>query len=288
MRKRHGHRIRAATLLAAIVAACGVPEAGDEAGAGEDHLAAARALAEKGRYDSAFHLFNLAAGAGGEDAAAALVGRGVIRSARGEHREAAADFDSALVLRPGYVPALSNLAVAHLELSRWDRALAVLDSLARLRPEDAKVRYDRAHAHRGKGELVRALEELDRALTLDPEMERALLTRGSLYARRDDLDLAVADFERAVEISGSEAAKRNLAIARLEAGDDREAARLFTELLSRAPLEPRYHLYRGRARRGLGREGEAAADFRRVLELTGNPALRQQAIRALREMGAGA
>jgi tetratricopeptide (TPR) repeat protein len=290
MRARLRRRIGTAGLAAAAaLAACGSPDRGPGGGADaatEDHLEAARAFAEEGRYDSALRRYTLALD-GGADAAEALEGRGVVQSARGEHEAAAADFDSVLALRPGRGSAMANLAVAQMELSRWDTALAVLDSLARMRPGDAKVYYDRAHAWRGKGRTARALEDLDRALDLDPEMAQAYMSRGSLYARRDDLDLAVADFERAVDLSGGEAARRNLGVARLASGEHREAARIFGQLLERAPLNPRYHLYRGRARRGLGREGEAAADFRRVLELTGNPALRQQAIRELRELDAG-
>lgn len=280
--------VTAGVLAAAALAACGAPDRapGDAAAGAEGHLEAARAFAEAGRYDSALRRYDLAL-AGGADAAEALEGRGVVRSARGEHEAAVADFDSVLALRPGRASALANLAVAEMELSRWDSALAVLDSLARMRPGDAKVHYDRAHAWRGKGRFARALEELDRALELDPEMAPAYLSRGSLYARRDDLDLAVADFQRAVDLSGSEAARKNLGVARLASGDYREAARIFGGLLERAPLNPRYHLYRGRALRGLGRPQEAAADLRRVLELTGNPALRQQAIRELRELEAG-
>lgn len=252
-----------------------------------DHLEAARAFAESGEYDSALRRYTLAAERGGE-AAVALNERGMIRAARGQHQRAAADFDSALALRPDYASALSNLAVAHLELARWDRALSVLDHLGELRPRDAKVYYDRAHAYEGKGELVRALESLDRAVELDPELADAYLTRGTIYARRDDLQLAASDFEKAVSLSGSERARKNLGVARLETGDPREADRIFTELLSSAPLNARYHLYRGRARRAMGREAEAAEDFRRALELTGNPGLREQAIAALKELDAGA
>lgn len=275
-----------ALLLAAILAGCG-PTDGDEGTTADTSrvvdLESARALAERGRYDSALRLYTVLVERGGR-VAVALNERGMVRSARGEHEEAVADLDSALALRPGWPPALSNLAVANLALSRWDRALSVLDTLASLRPDDPKVHYELAHAWKGKGRTVRAIEELDRALELDPELVEARMTRGSLYAGRDDLDLAIADFERAASISGSAKARRNLAIARLEAGQLEPAERLFTELIGRDPLRARYYLYRGRARRGLGRDGEAASDFRRVLELTGNPAVRQRAIDALRGM----
>lgn len=274
----------AVTGAAVVATACGAPDGGGDGAAG-DHLEAARALAEEGDHDSAVDRYTRALGAGA-DAATVLNERGVSRSVLGEHRGAAADFDSALALRPGEASALSNLAVTHLELARWDRALEALDSLAVLRPDEAKVYYDRARAHQGQGRLDRALEDLDRALELDPEMAEAYVTRGALHARRDELEAAISDFEAAVSLTDGETARKNLGLARLEAGEHEEADRIFTELLSRSPLVARYHLYRGRARRGLGRDSEATADFRRTLELTGNPALRQFAIDALREMGA--
>ena len=86
-------------------------------------------------------------------------------------------------------------------------------------------------------------------------------------------------------LSGGENARKNLGIARREAGDHEGALEVFDRLLADHPLQARYLLYRGRAYRGLGRTGEAEADFRRALELTGNPGIREQAIRALREMG---
>lgn len=275
-----------AAVAAALVAAGCAPPGGDDDRAADRHLERARAFAGDGEYDSAVHRYTLALEAGA-DAATALEERGVARAEGGDPRRAAADFDSVLALRPGDPEVLSNLAVTLLELARWERALGVLDSLAELRPGEAKVHYDRARAHQGRGRIDRALEDLDRALQLDPELGEAYVSRGALRARRGDLEAAIADFEEAVSLTGSETARKNLGVARLQAGDHAEADRIFTELLARAPLVARYHLYRGRARRALGREGEAEADFRRVLDLTGNPALRQQAIDALREMGAG-
>lgn len=252
----------------------------------EDHLQAARDFFEQERYDSALARYGLAVAAGSA-AAEALNERGMTRAARGELERAEADIDSALALRPDFVGARSNLAVVHLEQGRWERALAELDSLATLRPEDAKVFYDRAHAQRGMGRLDRALEDLDRALRLDTGLVEGYLARGSLHARRGSLDRAIVDFETAASLSGDERALRNLGVARLEAGDPGAALEVFDELVARHPLRARYHVYRGRAYRDLGREGEARTDFRRALELTGNPGLRQQAIRALREMGEG-
>lgn len=270
----------------AVLLACGsgaddaaVPEAGD-------HLQAARDYFQQEEYDSALARYGLAVAAG-SSTAEALNERGMTHAARGELDRAEGDVDSALALRPDFVGARSNLAVIHLEQGRWELALEELDSLAALRPEDAKVFYDRAHAHRGMGRLDRALEDLDRALRLDSGLVEGYLTRGSVHARRGSLDRAIADFEKAVSLSGDERALRNLGVARLEAGDAGAALEVFDRLVGRHPLRARYHLYRGRAYRELGREGEAATDFRRALELTGNPGLRQQAIRALREMGEG-
>lgn len=275
------------TALAAVLAAAGCGPPGDDAGGTADaHLERARAFAGDGAYDSAIRRYTLALEAGA-DAGTALEERGIARAEAGRPRRAAADFDSVLALRPGDEGVLANYAVTQLELSRWDRAIGVLDSLAELRPDDPKVYYDRARAHQGRGRLDRALEDLDRALELDPDLGEAYVSRGALRARTSDLEAAIADFEKAVSLTESEAARKNLGVARLEAGDHAEAERIFTGLLSRAPLVARYHLYRGRARRGLGREGEATADFRRVLELTGNPGLREQAIEALREIEAG-
>lgn len=282
-----------AALVGLLLLACG-PAAEDGADRpAEGHLEAARAFVQQGRHDSALASFDRAV-AEGDEPAVALNERGMTHAARGRFERAEADLDSALTLRPDYASALANLAVVHLEMSRWEQALAELDSLARLRPDDAKVYYDRAHAHRGMGRTERALEDLTRAIRLDSGLVDAYLTRGSLHAGRGDLDRAVADFEAAVDRSASggggatggklEAARRNLGVAHLEAGDHAAALEVFDGLISRHPLKARYHLYRGRAHRGLGRDGEAAADLRRVLELTGNPGLRQQAIRALREM----
>jgi tetratricopeptide (TPR) repeat protein len=276
----------AAACAAALAAVGCAPPDGDVGGTSARHLERARAFAGDGAYDSAVRRYTLALEAGA-DAATALEERGVARAEQGRHEQAAADLDSALSLRPGDDGILANLAVTRLKLAQWDRALGVLDSLAEMRPDDPKVHYDRARALQGQGRLDRALEELDRALELDPRMGAAYVSRGAIRARRGDLQAAIADFEEAVSLTGSEAARRNLGVARLEAGDPAGAERIFTELLARSPLVARYHLYRGRARRDLGRDGEAAADFRRVLELTGNPGLREQAIDELREMEAG-
>lgn len=290
--KTHGHGLVPAPLRAAALGALGALAAcgpvGDDVPApeGGEHLEAARAFFQDGRHDSALARYDRAVEAGTRPAEA-LNERGMTHAARGEYERAAADIDSALTLRPGYTEALSNLAVVHLRQGRWELALAELDSLAALRPAEAKVFYDRAHAHRGSGHPDRALEDLDRAIRLDSGLVEAYLTRGSLHAGRDDLEAAISDFEKAVSLSGSQAARRNLGLARLEAGDHRAALEIFDGLVASHPLRARYHLYRGRAYLGLGREGDAEADFRRTLELTANPGLREQAIRAIRAMEAG-
>lgn len=295
-RRLAGLPLLGAMLAGLALAACGPGRDDGTATEATDHLEAARAFVQQERLDSALARFDRAV-AEGDEPAVALNERGMTHAARGRFELAEADLDSALSLRPGYASALSNLAVVHLEMSRWEQALAELDSLARLRPDDAKVYYDRAHAHRGLGRPERALEDLTRAIRRDSGLVDAYLTRGSLHARLGELDRAIADFEAAVSLSeGSgepaaggklETARRNLGVAHLEAGDHAAALEVFDGLVTRHPLRARYHLYRGRAHRGLGRDREAAADFRRTLELTGNPGLRQQAIRALREMEPG-
>lgn len=282
--------------LGLLLVACGPGADDGGAPAAQDHLEAARAFVEQGRQDSALARYDLAVAEGSEPAAA-LNERGMTLAARGELGRAEADLDSALSLRPDYTAALGNLAVVHLEMRRWEQALAELDSLARLRPDSAKVYYDRAHAHEGLGRPDRALEDLGRALRRDSGLVQAYLTRGNLHARRGQLDRAIADFEAAVSRSGRggreaarrhlESARRNLGVAHLEAGHHAEALEVFDALVRRHPLRARYHMYRGRAYRALGRDAEAAADFRRTLELTGNPGLRQQVIPALREMEGG-
>lgn len=207
-------------------------------------------------------------------------------AATGEHEAALAALDSALALDPDYASALSNRGIVHLQLARWDAALADFDRVVELRPDEAKSWYDRAYALDAVGEYERALVDLDRAIELDPEYADAWQNRGIVRARRGELDLAIADFTRAIELDSATAAFKDRGIALAQAGRHRDAVADFSVVLRREPGQARHYLRRGRAYRALGDVAAAEADFRELLQRTGNPEIRKQAIEELREIGA--
>jgi tetratricopeptide (TPR) repeat protein len=81
----------------------------------------------------------------------------------------------------------------------------------------------------------------------------AYTNRGSVYGNRDDLDRAIADFDRAIELD---------------------------------PTYARSYLVRGISHFQAGNADRAIDDWRELLRISNDPALREQAENLLREVGA--
>ena len=113
------------------------------------------------------------------------------------HEEAIPYFERAIELRPNYVRAYRNMALALVAIGRTREALATLDAALEVcevaveyRPDEAGVRSDRAAVLAGEGRLQEAEEEYMGAIAVNPTRLEARVGLGSVLGRQGRLDEA--------------------------------------------------------------------------------------------------
>jgi tetratricopeptide (TPR) repeat protein len=144
--------------------------------------------------------------------------RGMLWRERGDSDRAIADFTAAIAIDPlprsdeAYsrrgnaivakrdVNVYENRALALLERSDFDGAIADFDSAINLDPNGADSFNGRGAALRAKGELDRAKADFSYAIKLDRTHMGAYYNRGLVEVAKGELDPAVADFTAALRL----------------------------------------------------------------------------------------
>jgi tetratricopeptide (TPR) repeat protein len=107
-----------------------------------------------------------------KDRASTFINRGVILISRRAYEAAAADFDSALRIKPGMAEAYVNRGAARLGQKRYAEALSDLDRGLELgAKEPQKAWYDKGLAHEGLGDVKAAYFDYRKASDLKPDWE---------------------------------------------------------------------------------------------------------------------
>lgn len=208
----------------------------------------------------------------------------VLRNLGLEHLElgelAAAErrFLEALELEPENVDALYNLGVLYSYLDRVDDSIACFDRILALDDRMTEVHLTRAVQLVRAGRLDDAEAGARRALELEPGLESgALLLQAVARGREVGGDAGALEALAMVEPLTT-GGTLQLAQRYLERGEFDRASELFNQAYVKAPesLEAAYGLGYGLLR--LGRPGDAAQAFRRVLELDPSSAAGRNAL----------
>ena len=96
-----------------------------------------------------------------------LYAKGVESAAKGDHKKAAEQFNSAIALYPEFSQALSELGVQYLKLSQPDKAAEALKKASELSPKDFATRLNYGIALSGKRNYAEAETQLREAVTLN-------------------------------------------------------------------------------------------------------------------------
>jgi tetratricopeptide (TPR) repeat protein len=146
--------------------------------------------------------------------------------------------------------------------------LAPFAAAVELHPESSEAHLSYAQALIEHGKLAEALEAFGQAIQLAPQSIAALVGRGDLLSRMKAFDMALADQRRALDLSPTDIALHFAAIETLQArGDYAEAERSCLVVLEMDPASARGWERLGVILQTVGRFDEAAACFRRSLEL---------------------
>ena len=107
-------------------------------------------------------------------------------------------------MHPDYLYPYSILALSHIDLGEYDKALCVLDTLVKLDSTASSVHYFYHLAYYGQGMLDKSLESINQAIALDPERASIYQLRGKVYRYMGRIDDAIDDLTMALTLDSTE------------------------------------------------------------------------------------
>ena len=127
---------------------------------------------------------------------------GFLRQTTGDHAGALADFDRAIEIRPGYAEALSNRGAARHALEDFEGAILDFDRALAINPDNPDTCFRRGSARHASGDYRGAVDDYTHVLTLLPHEATAPVyhDRGVVRIRLREFADAVADFDQAIAI----------------------------------------------------------------------------------------
>lgn len=207
------------------------------------------------------------------------------------YRQAIADYNKAIELDPGYLSAYKARASLYNRLGATDQAIADYSKIIELEPDDLPFYNTRATLYERQGEIDKAIADysqiIAKADTIDDD-DHSYLTfayqkRIRFYQERGQLDEAIADYSQLIEFEPYHSHYREQALLYERQGQFAEAIAGYSVYMEGSRYARDYY-YRGGLYYRLGNEEQAMADFERVLELTTDSKLRQQAEEKLQEL----
>jgi len=180
--------------------------------------------------------------------------------------EAVASYRKALLIKPYFAEAHSNLGVALKNQGKLDEAVASFYKSLSITPEDADAHYNLGNALQAQGKLDEAVASFARALTCKPDFTEAYSNLGNALQAQGKLDEAVVYFERALTCKPDDAeAHFNLGTALLDQGKLDEAVVFFGQALALKPDYAEAHFNLGNALQSQGKLDEAIVSYQRAL-----------------------
>ncbi len=149
--------------------------------------------------------------------------RGVAFLEQFRFKEAGAEFEALVALRPDSAAAYINLAIAYFNQRDFDCAYATLEKAKRLAPENAQVHYNLGLVHKLLGRTEEAAGAFEKVLTLDESDSMTHYYMGTVCASLGDLEQAASHLRIAIELQpGNESAHFSLGNVLIRQGNIEE------------------------------------------------------------------
>jgi tetratricopeptide (TPR) repeat protein len=223
---------------------------------------------QKGDYDRATTDYNHALKLKPDDARI-YNDRGIVYKNKGDYDRAMADYDQAIKLKPDDALAYHNRGNVHTKKGDYELAVADFNQAIKLKLDYAGSYDDRGYTYVLKGDYDLALADADKALKLDPNFAGAYDTRGFAFAGKGDYDQAITNYDQALRLIED------------KGKTTKDLKKSYTVTYD----VPQIYYHRGLAYRKQGKKDQAIADFKKALELTKEPKMRQDTEKQLKELG---
>ncbi|MBX3149276.1 tetratricopeptide repeat protein [Candidatus Obscuribacterales bacterium] len=130
----------------------------------------------------------------------ALYGRGISYAGMGKSKEAIADFEDVIKLKPRYDKAYRQMCTAYLALNQSDKAESTITAAMNSCGADADLYFSRALSRYQSGRKDSALEDYNEAIRLSPDRKEYYNDRGFVQMDLGKFEDARKDFNHALEI----------------------------------------------------------------------------------------
>jgi len=130
----------------------------------------------------------------------ALYGRGISYAGMGKSKEAIADFEDVIKLKPRYDKAYRQMCTAYLALNQSDKAESTITAAMNSCGADADLYFSRALSRYQSGRRESALEDYNEAIRLSPDRKEYYNDRGFVQMDLGKFEDARKDFNHALEI----------------------------------------------------------------------------------------
>jgi tetratricopeptide (TPR) repeat protein len=229
------------------------------------------ALYADGHYAAALHAFDEALAREPEGSLAnadVYFDMGITHRDQGDPRRAAIAYRHALILRPDFWEAHSNLGVVLHDQGKLDEAIAEYRSAKRLKPEEASVRNNLGNTLCDKEDFDSAITEFKDLYRQSPAWEGGHNCLARAYMSKRDYPSAIRELQAAIAANPAGAAEhRVLGQAFLLTGKDQEAVEVLRKAVALNPESSLGHRYLGTALVNTQQLAEAEKQFREALRL---------------------
>lgn len=200
--------------------------------------------------------------------------RGAARAARGELKDALADFDQAIKLAPENIEYLRQRAELHQRMRAPLRAVDDIDRILKLKPDDVDAHLMRAEMRHRLDRNADIASDLDAAAAAAPNTSDRRLAIASGYEEVGDYPHAIAQYDAWIAAHRDDA-RRPVALngrcwARAQSGTGLDLAlKDCNAALSAMPHTPAFLDSRGLVRLRMGDYPRAIADYDEALAANG-------------------
>ena len=190
------------------------------------------------------------------------------------------DLNHALEIEPDNVVALINLGQAYLVTGNSSSAVASFNRAIEVDPENPTPYMYRGFVYFITGYYDLALQDHNHAIRLDPKNGQAYIYRGDVYfLGKSNYRKAIDDYSQAAQLTDDSDSLRSQAYHKIgrsytRLGNTSRALEYYNRAIELRPRYPQALLRRGKIYYQIGLEARAILDFRQVLEMSGDPELR--------------